>query len=111
MLRSLLIALALASVGTAAFAHDHDGGDRGWRGERGWRGDRGGGYYQGYGGYGHRHSPPGRYYMPPPRVYYAPPRYYVSPPPVYYAPQYYPAPSYGYGYQPSLGIQLYIPLR
>jgi hypothetical protein len=106
------MALALTAVGATAVAGDRDD----YR-----RHDRGNKHYQQY----DRHAPPGHYskhYRQPPRhVHYVPARpvYYRPPPRVYYpAPGYYPAaqayypvPVHAYGGQPSLGIQLYIPLK
>lgn len=116
MIRSALIAIALTAVGATAFAGDHG---------RDWDHDRGGKHYRKHDRdgdryerrYDYRYRDGNRYYAapryyPPPRVYYPPPRVYYPPPRVYYpAPRYYPAPTYGYGGQPSLGIQLYIPLK
>lgn len=110
MKRPVWIAAALlAATSGAAFAHDHGRKDRDWRDDR---------------HHGRpvvvvpRHAPAHyRYAPPPPRYVYAQPRYYaptpvyVAPPPRYYAPApayYAPAP---YLSQPSLGIQLYIPLK
>lgn len=104
MLRTALMALTLTTVGATAVAGDDD-----YR-----RHDRGDRYYQQY----DRHVPPGHYRKhhrkPPRHVHYVPARpvYYGPPPRVYYPRQtYYPAPVHGYGGQPSLGIQLYIPLK
>ncbi|MCW5573346.1 MAG: hypothetical protein KIT37_09990 [Steroidobacteraceae bacterium] len=111
MLRSALIAICLTAVGATAVAGDHN---------RSRHDDRGAQHY--------RQAPPARVYRAPPRVVHAPPRvvyvparpvrYYAPPPRVYAAPAwypapaaYYPAPVQVYGGQPSLGIQLYIPLK
>lgn len=111
MLRTALMALALTAVGATAVAGDRDDYRRYDRGQK---------YYQQY----DRHAPPGHYkkhYRKPPRhVYYVPARpvYYRPPPRMYYpahgyypAQGYYPVPVHAYGGQPSLGIQLYIPLK
>lgn len=116
MLRSALIALALTTAGAAALADDGDRYRDHDRGQYYRQNDRHNDRYDRYDRRNeyryrddwrrHRH----RHYAPP-RVYYPAPRYY-APPRVYYPPpRYYPAPGYYDGGQPSLGIQLYIPLR
>ena len=109
MLRSALLAIALTAVGATAFAGDH-GRDRDHdRGERNYyRHDRDNDRYERR--HDHRYRDSYRYYAP--RHYYPPPRAYYPAPRVYYPlPRYFPAPAYGYDGQPSLGIQLYIPLK
>jgi len=113
MLRSALIAIALTAltaVGATAMADDDDCRGHDYRGQQ---------YYD--------DDAPVRYYRAPARVVYAPPRVVYVPvrhvhraprrvyrPPAYYYPApgvYYPTRVRGYGGQPSLGIQVYIPLK
>lgn len=113
MLRTALMAIALTAVGATAFAGDDDDYRRHDRGNKHYSQ-----YDRDYDRHYDRHDRRAHYRKHHKKqhrqVYYvpAPPVYYRPPPRVYYpGHSYYPAPVYGYGGQPSLGIQLYIPLK